>query len=292
MGIWSKIKKRFTIQNYNIGLVGGEAVERGIAAGDIRWLRHRYRDRFFADPFLWYRDEVHYYILAEELCFFEQNGRIVLLTVDKADFSLKKREVVLEEPWHLSFPYCEENGEEMMPEAVRSGQCVRYRLSKETHQVEERSVIAQCGIIDPIELKQGEETILLGSDSEDPNGSLYTYRKNGEGLYEKEKLLCRDKGCARNAGRLFWHKGSLMRPAQVCINRYGEATVVLRTEPDTLEQTQVLRMDGMENPPYGETLHTFNYYGDLALVDGSRDIFALRNIRYRARKYWKRRYGT
>ena len=32
----------------------------------IRWMKHKYKDRFFADPFLFKADPDYYYIFAEE----------------------------------------------------------------------------------------------------------------------------------------------------------------------------------------------------------------------------------
>ena len=60
-------------------------------------------DRFWADPFVLYRDG-KYYVYLEELLFAENRGRIALLVLDeKGDY--KPPVPVLERPYHLSYPF-------------------------------------------------------------------------------------------------------------------------------------------------------------------------------------------
>ena len=54
-----RIVDKFKIQTYNVGFIARpieEILKNGISKGDIIWMKHKYKDRFFADPFLWYRD--------------------------------------------------------------------------------------------------------------------------------------------------------------------------------------------------------------------------------------------
>ena len=287
-------KKRFTIHNYNIGLLDKSFLDKGIAPHSVVWLNHPYRDRFFADPFLWYQDDDNYYILAEELCFFEEFGRIVLLTADKESFSLKRREIMIEEPFHLSFPFCKEGDEWITPEAAKSKRCTQYRISKETHEILEKRVIADVGIIDPIFVEYEGEQLMLGSNSKSPLEEVYGYRLTKEGLYSlaKDEPLCKGRECARNAGAIFEHNGSLVRPVQICVSRYGEATAFRKIDHLSLEdyqETEIGRINSSENPPYTQTLHTVNVYDRMVLVDGGIDKFSLRYVFYRLRKWLNRK---
>lgn len=36
---------------------------------------------------------------------------------------------------------------------------------------------------------------------------------------------------------------------------------------------EVLTINSFENPPYIDTMHTFNVYPDVVIVDGSKDFF-------------------
>lgn len=281
--------KRFTIQTYNIGIVNSDILENGIMSGDIMWLKHKYKDRFFADPFLWFRDELYYYILVEEMCFYEEYGKITLLIVNKNDFSLKSKKVIIEKSFHLSFPFCEENGEEIYPEAANSGNFVKYKISKDTFEILSEEVLMNQGLIDPAILKLDNEEWIFTGHREKPSEELYIYKKNEIGKYQlvNELPILISKENSRSAGIFFNYKGQLMRPTQDCTERYGKKTNIMRIinlTGDKYSDEKFLELSSHNNPPFNETLHTFNFYGDIALIDGSVDVFSLCNIYHKARK--------
>ena len=82
--------------------------------------------RFLADPFVW-QHEGKTFCLAEDYFFGERIGRISAMEIDKQKSS--QPEVVLAEPFHLSFPYLFEfeGAVYMCPECSGSGQIRLYR---------------------------------------------------------------------------------------------------------------------------------------------------------------------
>lgn len=73
--------KKFLIQTYNVGIIRkniGDVLKEGIEKNDITWLKHNFKDRFFADPFLIKEDAFFYYVLVEEFIFWEEKGKITL----------------------------------------------------------------------------------------------------------------------------------------------------------------------------------------------------------------------
>ena len=84
-----KFIDKFRIGYWNVGVIE-KSIESVMSdeSYEIRWMKHRYKDRFFADPFLHHQDESHYYILAEELIFAKRKGTIVLLKVNKRTMKL------------------------------------------------------------------------------------------------------------------------------------------------------------------------------------------------------------
>ena len=283
------LKERFTIQVYNIGITSTSIIDNGINKKSIKWLKHDYKDRFFADPFLWYQDQENYYILVEEMCFFEEYGKIVLLTINKLEFSLKNREVIIQEPFHLSFPYCELNKNIIIPEAAQSGKCTCYRISRETHKIISKEIIADEGIIDPIFVGQINNSLLLGSKVKDPNNKLYMFKKNDQGKYIvlTDKPLIKGKKNSRNGGAIFQYNNKLYRPAQDCIQRYGCGIQLMNISDKTDEgyfEKKAQYFSSKNSPLYNETFHTFNVYGDIVIVDGSIDIYCMRNYIYKIRK--------
>ena len=80
MGIANKLK----VVVWNIGFIEKEIGD-FISNQDtfsIIWMKHKYSDRFFADPFLLDIDDKFLYVLAEEYIFAEGKGRIALLSID------------------------------------------------------------------------------------------------------------------------------------------------------------------------------------------------------------------
>ena len=124
---------KFRILTYNIGFITNpikEIIKNGVQRGDIVWVKHNYKDRFFADPFLWYRDKDFYYVLCEEMTFWDPKGVISLLKIQKDSYALVEKKTIIEESTHLSFPFCEENGNYVIPESVNSGQCKKYVFNR------------------------------------------------------------------------------------------------------------------------------------------------------------------
>lgn len=285
-----KLRKRFTIQHYNIGIVSMDAVEKGLPPGTVKWMEHKYSDRFFADPFLWYMDDDNYYILAEEMCFKNENGIIVLLTVSKNSFSLKQRKVIISEPFHLSFPYCEYNSDEVIPEAGSSSRCTKYTLSRNTHEVLTKSVISSYGIIDPVYYNTDKGESILGSSPEEPSSTLYKYSFTGCTYQRQDTPLIVGRSGSRNAGRIFSLRNAIIRPVQDCSLRYGGSVKLMEicASSEGYKEKELISVSSANNPPYNETLHTFNKYGDFVIIDGSLDVYSIANYYYKLCKYIKR----
>jgi hypothetical protein len=271
---------KFKIQTYNIGIISKDIeslLMNGIKSGDITWLKHNYKDRFFADPFMIKQDEDYFYILVEEYLFWEEKGKITLLKVNRDDFSLKERKVVIEESTHLSFPYCELGGNTVIPESYNSGKTIEYILDIDSFTVREKRTVLEAGLIDAVffEDKDGQKWILTAKEQK-PKEDMYMYHfdngkydpvNNGGVVFSSIKET-------RSAGRLFEVNGKLYRPVQDSTGRYGRQTRIvevgrLDSEKYSAKCVQIVNSD--ENPPYNETLHTFNVYDSGIIVDGSKD---------------------
>lgn len=276
MGLINRLK----IEVYNIGFIvkGLDSVMTdGINNGDIIWMKHNYKDRFFADPFLLDSDNDNYYILCEEFLFFEETGRITLLTVDRKTYSLKERRVIIKEPTHLSFPYCSFRGYEVTPESSASGKCIRYTLDKESLKVIKHETLAETPMIDQVFYEDSDGSWIYACTRGNPLSDLYLYKKNDNGLYTavKKKPVLSDIGRARSAGAFFsWH-GKLYRPVQDSNGRYGRQTVIMEMKKvgkEGYEARDHIVLNSFENPPFNRSMHTFNVYDDCIITDGSGDF--------------------
>lgn len=274
--------KKFLIQTYNVGIIKkniNDIISFGISAGEICWLKHDYKDRFFADPFLIDEDDKNYYILAEEFFFWEEKGKITLLSIDKTSFSLNSRKVIIEEETHLSFPFCEFKGNTIIPESVVSGKTYVYFYDHKTQQVTKKSIILDEGLIDACFYcdKSGNKWI-LASNLKNPKEDLYLY-KEIEGHYKKLNNgapVMRSLDLTRAAGRVFEIDGVIYRPVQDSTGRYGRQTKIVKLNninDNSYEAEEMQVINSFENPPFDQTLHTFNVYNDCVIVDGSKDFF-------------------
>ena len=83
-----------------------------------------------------------------------------------------------------------------------------------------------------------------------------------------------DPGSARPAGRLFTRDGVLVRPAQDCSRRYGEAVVLCRVDvltPDTYRETPIGRIEPDWMPGI-EGTHTSTFDSRYECLDGCRRV--------------------
>ena len=274
------LKKKFTILTYNVGIITkslDDVMEKGVDKGDIQWLKHKYRDRFFADPFLYQEDEKYYYILCEELLFWEEKGKITLLKVRKEDFTLVGRKIIIEEAFHMSFPFCEPGGETITPEMSASGEARVYAINNDKLEIEDQRKIFDEGTIDAVYYtnEEGEKLCLTGK-THLPSFELYMLKQNSDGSYSQiGDMIEYDHGSVRGAGRFFKWKGNLYRPVQDCNVRYGQQTRILKIiklNSKGYEYELATELNSFKNPPFDETFHTFNVYDNCIIVDGSKDF--------------------
>ena len=91
-------------------------------------MKHSYRDRWFADPFILDVNDSEIILLAEEVEDKMQQGVISKLVIDRASYVLKSKKTILELPTHLSFPVIMREGNKILvyPESGASGKLTMY----------------------------------------------------------------------------------------------------------------------------------------------------------------------
>lgn len=97
---------------------------------NIRWMKHKYRDRFFADPFLFKADPDYYYIFAEEYEFVKKKGIIVLLKINRSTMQLEDKHTVIDDDFHLSYPFPEDDC--IITENYKSGALHKFTIDSNT----------------------------------------------------------------------------------------------------------------------------------------------------------------
>lgn len=239
----------------------------------IRWVKHKYKDRFFADPFLYKVDEIYYYILVEEYPYYTNIGHISLLKVNKKSMKLVSKKVVLKEKWHLSYPFvC---GDKIIPEAYRSGCATEYEFDGE--KTSNPRQFFQKGLIDQTIISKDGNDYLFSADKEKPLALLNIYHKKTNDQDWSEHYLNPVKDnikTSRPGGKFFWWNGNLYRPVQDSEERYGRRIRIMQVEElseTNFKEKEVVSFSSDDNPPYNLGLHTFNVENGFIVVDGYRE---------------------
>lgn len=185
----------------------------------------------------------------------------------------------IEEPWHLSYPFLIESGDQlyMLPEASTSGAVTLYRCVEFPHRWERAA-----RLLDNIEA--ADATIFR----HDGRFWMTSVVRDGVGGYSDTLALhyadnlfgpwrphahqpaLVDSRFARPGGGLTRVGDELLRPVQDCSEAYGKRLAVMRIDeltPDTFRQTPLKYVEADARWP-GSRLHTINRFGRLVCIDG------------------------
>lgn len=237
------------------------------------------RHRFYADPFpvTW---------KGNTCVFFEDLDHRVgkgIISAIEFDSEGPRGDVfpVLEEPWHLSYPFLiEHNGDLwMIPESsarqdVALYKCVRFPDKWERHS----TLLSGFELADATITRHNGMNYLFGAWRDGTGGYSDTlaifFAKDllGPWLPHASNPIIVDRTSARPAGNFVTIDGKLWRPVQDCTNGYGAAlglAEIVELTPTTFRQS--LRHSIRPGPLWpGRKLHTLNRCGRLEVIDGSR----------------------
>lgn len=196
------------------------------------------RDTYEADPFI-----------LDGVIFFE------LYDYNKGVIAIKnkegKNEVVLERPYHLSFPCVfEDNGEYyMLPETVNNRQLELYKAKNFPYNWELVKVIKEGWYDDPILYKDKNGYYIYTTEGEN---NLRIFRAD-ELQGEWNQVYSDSSKQYRSAGKIFERDGKLIRPCQDCEKGYGGGIIFY--ELDGYNHKEISKFNLPE--PFTGT-HTYN----------------------------------
>lgn len=229
----------------------------------------------YADPFLLERNNQHW-LFFEEVPPGRTTGRLSAAEL-KEDGTLGEPFVILDKPYHLSYPMVFEHAGEVyfIPESAKANVVELYRATDFPTKWELASTLmAGLSLVDTTVLFHNDlwffftttrapvvETFLFFSDALD-----------GEWQYHPRNPICSDVRRARGAGAPFFRGGKLIRPAQDSSTGYGGAIV--------LNEVKVLTRSEYEEEPGGRIdadwvpgllgTHTINSDSMFEVIDGVR----------------------
>ncbi len=234
-------------------------------------------DRFWADPFV-VHDGAETWMFFEELVFRKPIGRIVAWRMG-AKGPLGEPRVVLERPYHLSYPFVFRFDQTwfMLPESQAAQRLELYRATAFPHEWElDRVLIEPFNGVDATLHHHADgcwylfTSIAEAGISFDEELHLFVAASPfGPFTPHPENPVVADVRRARMAGRLFERGGRLFRPAQYCAPRYGSGLTMHEVEelsPTTYRERPVQAITaGWDARFIG--LHTINAQDGLSVID-------------------------
>ncbi len=236
-------------------------------------------NRFFADPvpISW---QGRTFVFFEDLDHRTNKGTISAIEFDGAG-PVGEVIPVLEEPWHLSYPFLIEHEGDlwMIPESsahndVPLYKCVSFPDKWERHS----TLLSGFELADATITQHNGLNYMFGAWRDGTAGysdvlAIY-YAENlfGPWLPHASNPIMMDRTTTRPAGNFVTIDGKLWRPVQDCTHGYGAAlglAEIVELTPTTYQQ--IVRHTIAPGPLWpGRKLHTLNRSGRLEVIDGSR----------------------
>lgn len=264
---------RFGSDVYNIGIIQyTDDIINSAKFPHIQWLKHSYKDRWFADPFILEYDDATITILVEAYLYSQRKGVIGKIVADLESFNLQEYKTILELNTHLSFPAIIRNDNDVYvyPENCHSGKSYIYKYDKEKGCLEEPKELSSLPLTDAIITSVEGKEIMLATLSSNPHGKEITVlqRADGGGFAPVQTIKLCDN-TSRGAGQTFVVGERIIRPSQDCNEGYGKGVVFQEiTYDDGVYGIKEINRFGACDSKYNQGFHTFNRYKELVIVDG------------------------
>lgn len=234
------------------------------------------RGAFWADPFILQRqNQIHLFF--EEYLYQKKRGHISHAVMD-SDENIGEPQIVLERPYHLSYPFIFEYRGEfyMMPETAQNRtieifRCTRFPDRWEFHKTIMQDVHAVDATLIEHAMRWWMFVNMAGKNgstwdelhlyySDDPISTNWTSHPMNP--------VISDVRSARPAGRIFRRDGALIRPSQDSSLRYGYALNLNRITKLTINEYEEELIERIE--PNGRDIlatHTYNTSSEFIVVD-------------------------
>lgn len=237
---------------------------------------------FWADPFVWVRDGRRY-VFFEEFPYATRRGRISALGLDARGRPLGDAFPVIEEPYHLSYPFLFEFGDElyMMPEKKAAGRLDLYRCTAFPHAWSREATLIEGMRIADANLFEHEGRWWLFCAAKQRRSRI---NETLVAFYADHPLsidwtphpgnpLVRDFRRARPGGRVFRDDtGRLLRPTQDCVRRYGYGlgiSEVTQLSTKAFAERQVWYASG-EDAGRWRAMHHMDWHAGIMAMDAQR----------------------
>lgn len=256
---------------------------------EVDWYKAKNNDYYYADCFA-VRDNERLLMLYEDYAYKTRKGHISGVWFNERDYSFSEPFKLLEEEWHLSYPFIlKYNGEiYVIPESKDHRNIELYKLDTVNMKlVFYRTLVKDTEAVDPTLIFHQNMWYLFYSSGHASNVELnirYAERLEDEFVPTVLNPVKSNVSNARPAGSLFYLDGKLYRPAQDCSRSYGSRVII--NEVKVLSEDSFLEMAvNVVGPPKGfEGLHNLSFAGDSMFFDCKRMRFSWANFFYQLKR--------
>lgn len=237
-------------------------------------------DRFWADPFVVYKDE-KYFVFFEEL-FYKNEGEKGHLSVMEITRNgvITAPQIILEKPYHLSYPFIFEykNTFYMIPESSADSTIQLYECKEFPYKWEfKMNLMENIKAVDTTIHFTNNKWWLFANVSELPgvSNSEELFLFSADDLFSTNwkshpgNPIVSDIRSSRPAGRIFTYKEKLYRPSQDCSVAYGYSILLNEITALTDEKYEEIIIAGIL-PDWAEDVkatHTLSFDHGLTVID-------------------------
>lgn len=239
----------------------------------IHWVRKRFNDRWFADPFILDVTDSEIIILAEEYSYDVRKGRIARVVIDRKTYEEKHFDIILDLSTHLSFPFIirRNNKVYLMPENSASGFSTIYEYDDNSRKLTPLHHLAEEPFADATVFEMNGKSFLCTTMLPDTNSTsvkIYTFDNENLKVINRIATVEFPIKCGRNAGEVFSVEGQKYRPAQDCNLRYGHGVILQKMTMENGEwRFENVNSFYPNTFKYNQGVHTFNNYKGLIVID-------------------------
>lgn len=293
---WDKL----FVSHWNIGFCNipiEQIIINKINKIEIKWLKHNFNDRFFADPFLIRLKNYPINVLVEDYRYNEGYGRISLLKINE-DYEIGEYKTVLNTNSHISYPYpvnkdLLKDRIYLLPESSLSGNLSLYCFDKNSELIEFVQSCISEPLLDATPIFYDNIWWIFSTKRGNrSNSDLFIYYSDEiDGPYtsHKKNPVKRNLLTSRPAGDFIIVDGFMYRPTMDCSGRYGKSinvNKIIELSKEGFKEELYLNISLKNETEYTSGFHTINCLDGLLVVDGlRRDFTPLRKVYYQLKLY-------
>jgi hypothetical protein len=232
--------------------------------------------RYFADPFIFWKDGVAH-VFCEEFPYATGKGVISAFAIGP-DGTVSEPRVVLERPYHLSYPMVFEREGRifMIPESFANRAVEIYAAKEFPHRWEYEATLIDGISASDATLTERDGRLWLfatvndeGASTWDSLGLFHAAQLFGPWTAHAANPVLIDVTSARPAGMMAERDGILLRPAQDCTGGYGSALTLCRVDRLDAEHFQQTVLKNIKPDPRWRATgtHTLNAARGIEVID-------------------------